>query len=474
MTSGTDQPTELVATTSLDAAIRAAVPTEAGPVVEVGETVDGAALAQAGVVVLTTPLDRLDDPLTLLRAVRRAVGDDTLVVCGTTNGTDATALVQLLRSDPRQESYAAARRLSTGHELGYATAYKLLLEAGLSLDVVTTLGEQPDEDLLAAAEPLLAHLRVDVERARHHLGATGYVFRGRKVAGLPDDDGDVVPLTFVACVNDDAQLLNNLLASPALADGTPHQLLTYRDMGSAAAGLNRGLAEAEHELVVMIQQDIYVPSWWPARLVAQWRKACADGPEPAIGGPFGVRYREGSREHVGHAVDRDHLLREPSPLPADVDGLDELVLVVPRSIVSTELRFAPAVGWHLYGTDFALQAHRAGRRVVVVDAPVVHNSLFHSLDGAYRHAEAQLATLWPQELPIMTNSSSIDEDPRDARMRAMEEVIEHARVTIEALNEQVELARGRTLAQREKTRKLREKLKAARGDGAANPEDDDE
>jgi hypothetical protein len=297
--------------------------------------------------------------------------------------------------------------------------------------VVDTLERPVRDDLFEAATPLLEHLRVDTVRARRHLGAAGYILLGESVREVEHDIAvpltEQRPVSFVACVNDDLQLANNLLASPVFGTGTPHQLLTYRGMTSAAEGLNRGLHDADHDLVVFIQQDIYIPSWWPARLHRQW-DAASHPIAPALAGPFGVRYREGGREHVGHAVDRDSLLRTGPELPARVDGLDELVLVVPRD---TDLRVEPRVGWHLYGTDLALQVHRAGGWTAVLDIPCHHNSLVHSLDRGYKHSEAVLATKWPDELPIVTNNSTIEEDPRDRRMRELEEFIDarHADVT---------------------------------------------
>ncbi len=378
--------------------------------------------AARGATALPRPLSAYDDPLAELRGARASLPDGDLLVCGTVNAASLDALVQLLRSDPAQAgpyTHAAPQ-----HAHGYATAYKLLLEAGFSADIVETLPVPGSPELLDAATSLMAHLRVDPERAARHLAAEGYVLVATPVADVEADltvpVRDQRPITFVACVNDERQLVNNLLASPALGEDSPHQLLTYRGMTSAAEGLNRGLHEARHDLVVFIQQDIYVPSWWPTRLWRQWELASADSP-PSLAGPFGVRYREGGREHVGHVVDRDYLLHEPRALPARVDGLDELVLIVPRD---TDLRVEPRVGWHLYGTDLALEVHQRGGWTAVLDLPCHHNSLFHTLDDSYRHSEAQLATKWPAELPIVTNSSSIEEDPRDRRVRDLETFIE--------------------------------------------------
>lgn len=432
-----------------------------GVVARLQEAVERVA-GELGATALPRPLSSCDDPLAELRGVRASLPPGARVVCGTLNATSHDALVQLLRNDPAQPgSYAAA---SPQHVHGYATAYKLLLEAGFSADVVDTVSTPVDPELLDAAAPLMQHLRVDPERAARHLGVEAYVLVADVVADVAADLAVPVaeqrPVTFVACVNDDLQLANNLLASPALGPGTPHQLLTYRGMTSAAEGLNRGLHAAEHDLVVLIQQDIFIPSWWPARLHRQWELASADaGTPPLLAGPFGVRYREGGREHVGHAVDRDHLLRMERPLPAAVDGLDELVLVLPRD---TDLRVEPRVGWHLYGTDLALQVHRAGGWTAVLDLPCHHNSLYHVLDESYHHSEAMLAGKWPDELPIVTNSSSITEDPRERRVRDLEDFIQGRHEEFTLMAQALEEAQREIVRLNEQNAQVRERNQTLR------------
>ena len=222
------------------------------------------------------------------------------------------------------------------------------------------------------------------------------------------------PITVVACTNDDAQLAHNLLASPCLVDGR-HEVLLYAGMTSAAEGLNRGIEEASNDVVVLVHQDVYLPGWWPAQLWAQWEAAAAAGGPVGVGAAFGVRYRETDRTSVGHVVDRDRLLWKPTPLPADVDTVDEMLLVVPRV---TPLRFEPALGWHLYGADFALQAHAAGLRAVVLDVPCFHNSLRAGLDISYSESAAVLASKWVDEGVIVTSCSTIVVTGRRRRQSA--------------------------------------------------------
>jgi hypothetical protein len=46
------------------------------------------------------------------------------------------------------------------------------------------------------------------------------------------------PLSFIVCVSDPAVLQANLLASPGIRPGSPHEMILLRDAPSAAAALN--------------------------------------------------------------------------------------------------------------------------------------------------------------------------------------------------------------------------------------------
>ena len=184
---------------------------------------------------------------------------------------------------------------------------------------------------------------------------------------------DDAPVSFLACVSDGPTLESNLLRSPCLIGGSPHEVVAVKNCPSAAAGLNLGLERAQCEFVVCVHQDVYLPAGWDRCLMQQLQEA-----ERRFG-PIGVAGVDGvgeviepedsgqplRAERIGWVVDRGRVLRDGPELPAQVATLDELLLVVRRD---SGLRFDPDLGFHLYGADICLQARERGLAVVALAA----------------------------------------------------------------------------------------------------------
>ena len=351
-------------------------------------------------IVYADALPRLVDPLSVLERHRPLLSPSGTITCSVPNLQHHSVVGGLLRGvfpytegtllDP---SYL---RLFTA-----ASIVQLLLDAGYAPDTVDRIEDVGGEPMAVAGAPLFELLGVGAQDAERDLRTSWLLMRGLPLPELSPPDE--VPITFVACVNDDEQLNANLLRSPCLRGASSHEVLLFRGAASAADGLNAGIEQAKNEFVVLVHQDVYVPEGWPARMVAQWRLAQRQGGRVGIAGVFGVLDRRVPFDAIGRVVHRDRLLAHRS-LPSDVDGLDELLMMVPRD---TPLRADAALGWHLYGTDLALQAQARDLRVVVLDAPCHHNSLTGRVPSKYRESERVLARKWEKLLPIHTNLSSI-------------------------------------------------------------------
>ena len=221
-------------------------------------------------------------------------------------------------------------------------------------------------------------------------------------------------LSFVACILDDKILQSNLLASPCLRQGSPHEVILVRSGNSAAAGLNLGLVRATSEWILCVHQDVYFPAGWDRELIDRLRGAERQFGLIGVAGVYGVGpaiRQNGSlaAERAGWVVDRATVLREQTKLPARVVTLDELLLVLPRD---TPLRFDPELGFHLYAADLCLQAAERGLAVVVIEAPCYHNSRNIGLPEAFFESAKVFARKWQHRLPVATPCVVIDETLR--------------------------------------------------------------
>jgi hypothetical protein len=219
-------------------------------------------------------------------------------------------------------------------------------------------------------------------------------------------DSPVRPLTFVACVSDEASLQSNLLASPCLIAPSPHEIYLARHAPSAAAGLNTGLAHAKNQVVVCLHQDVHLPVNWPERFWQQYDHAHEQYGEIGVVGVYGVVYRAGGVLRAGHVMDRGRLLREPASLPATVDTLDELLLAVNRE---SRLMFDPRLGFHFYGADICLAAREKGLAAVAIDAFCHHNSRHICVPPEFHTSAQAFAQKWHHRLPVATSCVVIAE-----------------------------------------------------------------
>jgi hypothetical protein len=348
-------------------------------------------------------LERVSAPQEVLARHRRLLHPRGIVLCCLPNLQHHALLAALLRGDSPYLPGTGHR-----HHFTYATFFKVLLDAGFAPEIAATIPRACSKDFLEAAAPLLRHVGVDAGRLHRYLSAHQHIFRGTP---LPYHGGPSAeqPLSFVACVSDEEILQSNLLSSPCLAQGSPHELLLMRGCRSAAEGLNRGLARARHALIVFVHQDVYLPAGWPARFWQQYRRAQELYGKIGVLGVYGVSCRNGCVIKTGKVVDRDHLLQEGNEFPAPVDTLDELLLALPRE---TDLQFAPQLGFHFYGADICLAAKARGLAAVAVDALCFHNSAHAGLPPEFFASAQIFAARWSEQWPLATSCARVDEHGR--------------------------------------------------------------
>jgi SAM-dependent methyltransferase len=348
-------------------------------------------------------LEHLVDPEDVLRRYRELLAPDGLALVSVPNIQHFSIVKSLLRGD---FMYQPSGLLDSTHLrfFTYMSFAKLMLDAGFLPRIEDRIRSGEAGPLVEAAAPLLTHCRVHPDAALEPLDTFQYIVSGRKLPDTPSRFAST-PITFVACVNDDDQLEANLLRSPCLEPGTPHEVILMRGQASAADGFNTALEKARHDLVVFVQQDLYLPRGWDRRFLEQLRTAERRFARIGVAGVFGYSFGPDGKTDLGRVLDRQLLHDMPAPLPASADGLDEIVLAVRRD---TALRFDPSLGFHLYGADLCLAARRQGLPIAVVDAPCLHNSLFAYLPPDFHRARERLLAKWPEVRPLYSSMGRLD------------------------------------------------------------------
>jgi hypothetical protein len=169
---------------------------------------------------------------------------------------------------------------------------------------------------------------------------------------------------------------------------------------SAGAALNHGVSLAKNEFVVFVHQDVFLHS------LAALKEAAGAMQEGGFGllGAVGIRPDGGI---TGRVRDRVVLLGDPVAQPADVDSVDEVLFLAPRSQLLREpLTESHDMAWHAYAVEYGLRVRRLGLRTGVADIPLTHNSLSTNvarLDVAHQ----AVASVYPDLLPVRTTCGVI-------------------------------------------------------------------
>lgn len=348
-------------------------------------------------IVADNVLARYRDPCAVLKRLRPLLRSGGRIVASLPNLQHWSFYERLLRGElPWQENDA----LANTRFLSAPGLVRLFLDAGFLPLIVDRRSVEPPTGWHEAMRPAIERQRLDPAIFAARSRTWQYIVTARAIDGLPDATATTRPVTVGACTNDADVLRENLLASPCLQDAM-HQTLMVEGAASAAEGLNAVIDQAQHELVVLAHQDVYLPEWWVAKLWQQYELARRlTGDRVGVMGVYGVRGSPQGVDRFGRVADRDFLLDEPMPLPAGVESLDELVLITPRG---GGARFDPALGFHLYGTDICLSAVNAGREAIVIDAPCHHNSKQgDQLPAAFERSRRILGEKWASRLPVAT------------------------------------------------------------------------
>jgi hypothetical protein len=237
------------------------------------------------------------------------------------------------------------------------------------------------------------------------MSAYQYIFKGTINHDYDLDDTARFQISFIVPTNDRRVLSDNFANSPIFKGRHPHQLIMLEHQTSAAQALENGIRLAEHDFIVYVHQDVYLPQKWDAIFCRKVTEAQTAISNAEMFGVFGVRSRNGEAIRHGHVVDRHWYLKHDDVLPIEVDSIDELLIGFRKEgFPGTD----PLLGYHLYGTDIACRYREQNKAAVIINVPCFHNSgLGINLPPEFFSGIPYLKANWSKYLPLATSCGTI-------------------------------------------------------------------
>jgi len=227
------------------------------------------------------------------------------------------------------------------------------------------------------------------------------------------------PITFVVAVNSREIYESNFLASLCFDGISSHEIIAQEGFQSAARAYNDAIDKSANDLMIFAHQDILFPAEWLDDLQraldvleeedANWGVLGCYG-EPLYGTGKGYVYSRG----LG-------VLGKPFDRPAEVQTLDEIVLIIRKS---KGLRFNDSLpNFHFYGADICMAAAKAGMKSYAISAFCIHNSQQNFLlPKGFYESYAIMKQIWKEALPIRTTCIRITRFDGEVYARRLHEL----------------------------------------------------
>jgi hypothetical protein len=204
-------------------------------------------------------------------------------------------------------------------------------------------------------------------------------------------------IAVAAAVNDRAVLKQCLASSPDIVSGDV-ALRTLENYPSASVAYNEALLREDADIIIFAHQDVYLPHGFIRRVHQRLAELDAIAPDWAVAGVVGADFG-GKTQGRAWSSGLQMMILGQGPLPAPVETLDEMIIIVRKS---AGLRFDEKLpGFHLYAADIIQIAASSGRSTWVIDAPAIHHSRpVLNLGGSYSSAWSYMRRKWRDRLPL--------------------------------------------------------------------------
>lgn len=211
--------------------------------------------------------------------------------------------------------------------------------------------------------------------------------------------------SIVCCSNNSQVLYDNLLHSKDIMKHDLQVIKSEDHNNNVKAAYNGSLKLCKNDIVIFVHQDVLLHDNFFTHL-----DHAVDLLSDCPWAVMGVAGKTSKGTLSANVIDRGRPLVTKDFKPTEVQTLDELILIVNKSLT-------PAISFdekiphhHLFGADLCLQAKRLGKKSYVIDASCSHNSSLYSLPPCYHQSEAYIRLKWSEYLPIHTTCSTIDRE----------------------------------------------------------------
>lgn len=164
---------------------------------------------------------------------------------------------------------------------------------------------------------------------------------------------------------------------------------------------NKAMKDAKGELLCFLHQDVFLPDNWKENLLHSLKELEGIDKDWGVLGVAGVtsdNYK--GKIYLGHILDRGSKWGCSTNLPAKVQTLDELLLIIKND---GSFKFDEDIPTnHLYGADICMQAKIKNRNCYAINAYCHHNSNTQSLPKNFEPAARYFYNKWKKHLPVVT------------------------------------------------------------------------
>lgn len=207
-------------------------------------------------------------------------------------------------------------------------------------------------------------------------------------------------VSFIVAVNNEEVLKRNIKSSSVFL---LNEFILQRGYINVPKAYNDAVQQSKGDLLCFVHQDVFLPKMWIDALYIAIKELDLNW---GVLGVAGARMGK-NREFLGYLQDRGKLWGSSIGLPANVQTIDELLLIRKKG---DGLRFDEDIpSAHLYGADLCLQSQQKGRKCYIVNAFCHHNSTICKNPASFYVAVEYIKKKWKAWLPIATTCAIIRE-----------------------------------------------------------------